>query len=215
MIAIDQDQATLPRAKQLQRTYGKRFRFARGNFADLSTILKDERVDGVLMDLGVSSMQLSTADRGFSLRRDFEGPLDMRMDSSGPITAADVVNELDEQQLHAIIKTLGDEPRAASVAKAIVKARRQGKLTRTSELVDVVVSSRPRTTREHHPATLTFQALRMFVNDELGSLRRALIGAEDRLREGGVLALLTFHSGEARMWKDAHSCVRMAARECA
>lgn len=194
----------MKRAKPLQREFGSRFSFVRGNFADMISLLPNQRAHAILMDLGVSSMQLSTADRGFSLRSEYAGPLDMRMDQSTTVTAADAANHLTEEQLRLVIKALGDEPRAASVARAIISRRRTAPLRTTADLLAAVSAAKggPRATDSVHPATLPFQALRLFVNDELGALRRALVASEALLHPGGMLALLTFHSGEARVWKD-------------
>lgn len=193
-----------PRTSQLRKEFRDRFSFVRGNFADLATFAAGQKVNGILLDLGVSSMQFSTPERGFSLRTEYTGPLDMRMDNTTGVTAATVVNKLTEAQLRLLIKTLGEEPRAAGVARAIVTARKEQPLDTTADLVAAVARAKgnPRRIDSVHPATLTFQALRMFVNDELGALRRALVGAETLLAPRGVLAVLTFHSGESRVWKD-------------
>jgi 16S rRNA (cytosine1402-N4)-methyltransferase len=156
-------------------------------------------IDGVVLDLGVSSMQLDTAERGFSFR--FDGPLDMRMGQSGP-SAADIVAHADERDLANIIFLLGEERHSRSVARAIVKARGEAPITTTKQLADIVgrvVRSKP---NEIHPATRTFQALRLFVNDELGELARALSAAERVLKPGGRLVVVSFHSLEDRIVKN-------------
>jgi 16S rRNA (cytosine1402-N4)-methyltransferase len=155
-------------------------------------------VDGVVLDLGVSSMQLDTAERGFSFRLD--GPLDMRMEQDGP-SAADVVAAAGERTLADIIFILGEERHSRAVARAIVRARGEAPIRTTGALADIVarvVRSRP---GDIHPATRTFQALRLFVNDELGELARGLLAAERILRPGGRLVVVSFHSLEDRIVK--------------
>jgi 16S rRNA (cytosine1402-N4)-methyltransferase len=155
-------------------------------------------VDGVVMDVGVSSMQLDTADRGFSFRLD--GPLDMRMGQDGP-TAADVIAKADPIDLARIIKTLGEEKFARPIARAIVDARKAAPITSTRALAEIVGRVlRPRP-GEIHPATRTFQALRIFVNDELDELQKALQAAEEILKPGGRLVVVSFHSLEDRIVK--------------
>ena len=155
-------------------------------------------LDGIVLDIGVSSMQLDQAERGFSFR--FDGPLDMRMAASG-ISAADLVNEASEAELADIIFHYGEERRARAVARAILEARRQAPITSTKKLADVVASVVWAEPGGIHPATRTFQALRIAVNDELGELVRALHGAEQALKAGGRLAVVTFHSLEDRIVK--------------
>jgi 16S rRNA (cytosine1402-N4)-methyltransferase len=155
-------------------------------------------VDGILLDLGVSSMQLDQAERGFSFRND--GPLDMRMGGEGP-SAADLVNTASDRDLAFIISTLGEERFARPIARAIVKAREEAPITTTralSEIIGTVLKQRP---GEVHPATRTFQALRIFVNDELGELVEALAAAERMLKAGGKLVVISFHSLEDRIVK--------------
>ena len=150
-------------------------------------------VDGIVFDLGVSSFQLDQGERGFSFQVD--GPLDMRMSRSGP-SAADLVNELGEPELARLLFKLGDEPQARSVARAIVKARASAPLTTTGALAAVVARAKGGRQGPRDPATRTFQALRMAVNDEVGELERGLAAAEALLRPGGRLAVVSFHSGE-------------------
>jgi 16S rRNA (cytosine1402-N4)-methyltransferase len=170
-------------------------------FSNLDAIAREagyDLVDGVVLDLGVSSMQLDTAGRGFSFRLD--GPLDMRMSGEGA-SAADVVNKTGEQDLADIIFALGEERHSRAVARAILKARANGPIETTRALADTVASvvrSRP---GDIHPATRTFQALRIFVNDELGELIKALQAAEGILKAGGRLAVVSFHSLEDRIAK--------------
>jgi 16S rRNA (cytosine1402-N4)-methyltransferase len=158
-----------------------------------------EAVDGIVLDIGVSSMQIDQAERGFSFQSD--GPLDMRMSCEGP-SAADVVNGFEEEQIADIIYEYGEERRSRAVARAIVKARATAPLTRTKELADLVLRVfHGRKEDGRHPATRTFQGLRIFVNDELGELERALAAAEKILRPGGRLVVVTFHSLEDRIVK--------------
>ena len=203
---IDRDPATAPAAAALGRRYADRFLFVAGCYGDMVPLLAArgiDGVDGVALDVGVSSMQLDSADRGFSFRAD--GPLDMRMSSTGP-TAADVVNEESEQGLARIIRDYGEERRARRVARAIVEARRETRIERTGALAGIVRRAVGQVGggggREPiDPATRTFQALRIYVNDELGELARGLNAAETLLRPGGRLAVVTFHSLEDRTVK--------------
>ena len=158
-----------------------------------------EAVDGVVLDIGVSSMQIDQAERGFSFQSD--GPLDMRMSCDRP-SAADVVNGFEEEQIADIVYEYGEERRSRAIARAIVKARTIAPLTRTKDLADLVLRVfHGRKEDGRHPATRTFQGLRIFVNDELGELERALGAAEKILRPGGRLVLVTFHSLEDRIVK--------------
>ena len=202
VIAIDRDPNTKPHADALQADYGKRLDYLSGCFGDMDTLLPKhgyEAVDGITLDLGVSSMQLDEAERGFSFMRD--GPLDMRMSQSG-VSAADLLNEAAPELLSDIIAVYGEEKRARAIAKAIIAKREDTPLMRTGDLVDVVCSvlGAPRFGKSH-PATRTFQALRIYLNDELGELLRGLQAAEAMLKPGGRLAVVTFHSLEDRMVK--------------
>ena len=202
VLAIDRDPNAILRGRALETEFAGRLTLVEGCFGDMAQLVRGlghEAVDGVVLDLGVSSMQLDEAERGFSFQKD--GPLDMRMSQSGP-SAADVVNEFEESELARIIAVYGEEKRARAVAKAIVAARKEAAFSRTLELADLVarvVGRRPQD--KIHPATRTFQALRIFVNDELGEVARGLSGAEEILREGGRLAVVTFHSLEDRIVK--------------
>lgn len=202
---IDRDPATAAAAAALGRRYADRFLFVAGCYGDMVPLLAErgiDGVDGVALDVGVSSMQLDSAERGFSFRAD--GPLDMRMSSTGR-TAADVVNGEPEQSLARIIRDYGEERRARRVARAIVAARREARIERTGALAGIVrraVGQAGGAGRETiDPATRTFQALRIYVNDELGELARGLNAAETLLRPGGRLAVVTFHSLEDRTVK--------------
>ncbi|PIS13995.1 16S rRNA (cytosine(1402)-N(4))-methyltransferase [Candidatus Shapirobacteria bacterium CG09_land_8_20_14_0_10_47_13] len=175
------------------------WRLARGNFKNLEQIAVANgfsQVDGILLDLGVSSHQLETAERGFSFN--LNGPLDMRMDPELAVTAADLVNGLNKGELTALFKKFSDEPRAGLIAEAIVKARRQAPIKTGAQLASVVGVRQG----NRHPATRVFQALRMAVNDELNNLNQVLPQAVSLLRPGGRLAVISFHSGEDRLVKN-------------
>ncbi len=202
VIAIDRDPEALPRAEALALAYPGRFRLLAGRFGDMATLLPDHgitaAVDGVALDIGVSSMQIDEAERGFSFAKD--GPLDMRMEKAGR-SAADVVNEADEAELADIIHFYGEERYARRVARAIVEARAEKPFERTLELAEVVRRVVRKGKDGIDPATRTFQGLRIAVNDELGELERGLAGAEALLAPGGRLAVVTFHSLEDRVVK--------------
>lgn len=194
--AIDRDESAVARNRMLETEYPDRFTVLCGRFGDMVSLLQAhgiERVDGVVLDLGVSSMQLDEAERGFSFR--FDAKLDMRMSQTGT-TAADIVNEFDERDLAKLIKELGEERFARRVARAIVEARRQAPISSTQELADIVRRVVPRSRDGIDPATRTFMALRLQVNDELGELDRGLRAAETLLVAGGRLVVVSFHSLE-------------------
>ncbi len=202
VIAIDQDAEAVGLAEALARDFPGRLVAARGRYSEMGSIAAGEgydHVDGVALDLGVSSMQLDQADRGFSFAKD--GPLDMRMSGEGP-TAADLVNGLDESELADIFYIFGEERRSRAIAKAIVKARTKAPITRTGQLADIVsgVLGRKRDDAKH-PATRTFQALRLYLNAELNELAEGLGAAERLLKAGGRLVVVTFHSLEDRIAK--------------
>jgi len=208
--AIDRDKSAVARGKSLAGRYSGRLHMVEGCFGDMTALLADKLaapLDGIALDLGVSSMQLDEPERGFSFRAD--GPLDMRMEgpgAEGRPTAAEVVNSLTEGALADIIYTYGEERRARQVARAIVTARAEKPLARTGELADLVRGAvkAPRSqkgAKAIDPATRTFQALRIYVNDELGELQRGLAAAEELLGPGGRLAVVTFHSLEDRIVK--------------
>jgi 16S rRNA (cytosine1402-N4)-methyltransferase len=203
VIAIDRDPSAQERAKILKAKYGERLVFIHGCFGDVEDLLKKagvEKVDGFVLDLGVSSMQIDQAERGFSFR--FDGPLDMRMDTSKGRTAADIVNSMAEKELADLIYKYGEERLSRRVAKAIVERRREKKFEMTADLADVVRSVVPRSGDDIDPATRTFQALRIAVNDELGELERALGAAEKILNPGGRVIIVSFHSLEDSMVKE-------------
>jgi len=194
--AIDRDETAVARGHALEKARPDRFTILHGRFGDMVSLLQArgvERVDGIVLDLGVSSMQLDEAERGFSFRHDAD--LDMRMSQDGT-TAADIVNSYEERALAALIKELGEERFARRVARAIVEARRETPITRTHQLADIVRRVVPRSKDGIDPATRTFMALRLEVNDEMGELDRALQAAETLLVAGGRLVVISFHSLE-------------------
>ena len=201
VIGIDRDPSAIALGADLVAQSHGRLTLVEERFSELDRVANDvgfDAVDGVVLDVGVSSMQLDQAERGFSFR--FDGPLDMRMAGAGP-SAADVVNAAGERDLANIIYILGEERHSRAVARAIVRAREQAPITTTRALADLVASvvrSRP---GDIHPATRTFQGLRIFVNDELGELARALGAAERILKDGGRLVVVSFHSLEDRIVK--------------
>src|SRR6266567_3327521 len=201
ILGLDRDPAVIALGADLVERAAGRLTLVQANFADLDSVAHEfglTAADGVLLDLGVSSMQLDHAERGFSFR--LEGPLDMRMSSSGA-SAADILARASERDLAAIIATLGEERHARAVARAIAAARQRQAIRTTSELATIVarvVRGRP---GDIHPATRTFQALRIFVNDELRSLAEALGAAERLLAPGGRLVTIAFHSLEDRIVK--------------
>lgn len=194
VIAVDRDPLAFQMAAGWVADYGDRIVMQEGVFSQLDSYAQD--LDGVVLDLGVSSMQLDLAERGFSFMRD--GPLDMRMSQSG-LSAADLCNDADEAELADIIYLYGEERASRRIAKAIVAAR---PLTTTGQLAKIVESCLPRAKpNQSHPATRTFQALRIAVNNEYGELAMGLMAAERALKPGGQLAVVTFHSVEDRMAK--------------
>jgi 16S rRNA (cytosine1402-N4)-methyltransferase len=201
VIGIDRDQSAIARGADLVEVAGGRLALVQDRFsalADVARNLGHAGVDGVVLDLGVSSMQLDQAERGFSFRLD--GPLDMRMGGAGP-SAADVVAQASERDLADVIFNLGEERHSRAVARAIIRARSESPILTTRALADIVgrvVRTRPGMI---HPATRTFQALRIFVNEELDELAAALAGAESLLKPGGRLVVVAFHSLEDRIVK--------------
>ena len=202
IIAIDQDPDALACGRELAEVSRGRLVLALGRYSDMAAIAAAEgftSFDGIVLDLGVSSMQLDQKERGFSFLGD--GPLDMRMGKEGP-SASDVVNALPEQDLAEIIAVFGEERRARAIARAIVKRRSEQPILRTDELAGLVAGVLGRKRDElKHPATRTFQALRLYVNDELAELARGLSAAELLLKAGGRLVVVTFHSLEDRIAK--------------
>ncbi len=203
VIGIDRDPSALSRGSLLATQMSGRLTLIDGCFGDMETLLAERdisAVDGITLDVGVSSMQIDEAARGFSFMKD--GPLDMRMSGSGP-SAADAVNALAERDLSEVIAVYGEERKARAVARAIVKARGEKRITRTGELADIVTRALGPAAKASgiHPATRTFQALRIYVNDELGELSRGLEAAERLLKPEGRLAVVSFHSLEDRLVK--------------
>jgi len=198
VIGVDRDPAVFEMAKEWAGHYGDRLKLVQGRFSELDDHAGGP-LDGVVLDLGVSSMQLDQPERGFSFMAD--GPLDMRMSQEGP-TAADIVNEASEAELADILFHYGEERAARRIAKAIVKARADAPITRTRRLVEIVEGCLPRPKPgQSHPATRSFQALRIAVNDEFGELVSGLEAAERALKPGGRLAVVSFHSLEDRVVK--------------
>jgi 16S rRNA (cytosine1402-N4)-methyltransferase len=198
VIGIDRDPLALDMAAAWAEALGDRVRLVAGTFSHLDD-LAGERLDGVVLDLGVSSMQLDQAERGFSFMKD--GPLDMRMSQDGP-SAADLVNSLDESVLADILYHYGEERASRRIAHAIVMARGGGAITRTGQLADIVAKCLPRPKPgQSHPATRSFQAIRIAVNAEFSELAEGLHAAERALKPGGLLAVVTFHSLEDRIVK--------------
>ena len=198
VIGIDRDDDAL---KAVEALSVQGLKAVKGNHGDVAKILKNEgleKVDGILLDLGVSSPQLDEGERGFSFRAD--GPLDMRMDRAGGVTAADVVRDLDESGLTDIFRKYGEEPNARRIAKAIVKARGVSSIETTLQLAEIVERTVGRR-GAHHPATRVFQALRMHVNDEMGELEKALADGLGCLNPGGRMAVITFESLTDRVVK--------------
>jgi len=200
VLGIDRDPDAIARGEKLAARYTGRLSLMHGEFSDMDTLLAETgetQTDGVVLDLGVSSFQLDEPSRGFSFRED--GPLDMRMSRSGR-SAAEVVNTADEKSLTDLLRNFGEERQARRVARAIIAAR---PLTGTRELAELVTKALgPAAAREPiHPATRTFQALRIYVNDELGELEHGLSAAERVLKNGGRLAVVAFHSLEDRIVK--------------
>jgi 16S rRNA (cytosine1402-N4)-methyltransferase len=201
VIGIDRDQSAVAVGASLVEEFSGRLTLAEDRFSNLDQVAHDlghAKVDGVVLDVGVSSMQIDEASRGFSFRGD--GPLDMRMGASGQ-SAADIVNEADERELSRIISLLGEEKFARKVARAIVEARKAAAITTTGKLAEIVRSVVRAKPNEIDPATRTFQALRIYVNDELFELSTALMAAERILVPGGKLVVVSFHSLEDRLVK--------------
>jgi 16S rRNA (cytosine1402-N4)-methyltransferase len=201
VIGVDRDQSAIARGADLVDQAQGRLELVEERFSNLEAIMPEPgagSVDGIVFDLGVSSMQLDEAERGFSFRLD--GPLDMRMGGDGP-TAADVVAHAGERDLAGIIATLGEEHHARSIARAIVKARQQQAIDTTRALAEIVARAAPARPGTIHPATRTFQALRIFVNEELAEIADGVAAAERMLKPSGRLVAISFHSLEDRIVK--------------
>ncbi len=199
LLACDRDGVALEAATKRLAEFAGRFELRRGNYAELSEWIPSGSCDGCLLDLGVSSPQLDVAERGFSFQND--GPLDMRMDTRQPVTAATLLNTESAEDIAKIFWEYGDERESRRFARAIVHDRELRPFTTTRQLAELIERLSPRGGRKAHPATRVFQALRIAVNDEIGSLNRGLEGALKILKPGGRLAVITFHSLEDRVVK--------------
>lgn len=206
LIAIDRDGTAIDRSKERLAPWADRITFVHGNFRDLAAILDGlglNRVNGVLLDLGVSSPQLDERERGFSYMAD--APLDMRMDRGQALTAGEIVNTWSQGKIARILRDYGEERYAVRIAERIVRERAKNPVATTLELVDIIKAALPAAAlrEKQHPAKRSFQALRIAVNDELGAEREALLAAMDRLAPGGRLCVISFHSLEDRIVKTA------------
>ncbi len=213
LLGLDADPEALAEAGHRLGAYGGKIRLVRSNFRSLGSVLEKEGffpLSGALFDLGVSSLQLDKPSRGFSFRH--EGPLDMRMGPDTTLTAEQIVNRWPAEQIAMLLKEFGEEPEAERIARSIVAARAKAPLTSTAELAAVVESVVPRT--GHHPATRTFQALRIAVNQELEALTRGLESVVPYLKTGGRLCVITFHSLEDRIVKNVFASL-VAQGKCA
>ena len=211
LIGIDRDETAIERAGARLAPFANRVTLVHGNFCDTASILDSlgiDKVDGMLFDLGVSSPQLDESERGFSYMND--APLDMRMDQSSSLTAHDIVNGYSEAQLNRIFWDYGEERYARRISAAIVKARGERPIETTLELVDIIKSALPAAAlrEKQHPAKRCFQAIRIAVNDELGAISALMDTAPDKLKVGGRLCVISFHSLEDRIVKSG-----IAARE--
>lgn len=211
LICIDRDETAITRAGRRLACFGDKILLIHGNFCDAADLLDDagiSAVDGMLFDLGVSSPQLDEAERGFSYMND--APLDMRMDASRGITAYDVVNSWDKQSLDRILWDYGEERYARRISAAIIAAREQKPICSTIELAGIIRSAMPAAAlrEKQHPAKRSFQAIRIAVNDELGAIKTMMDTAPDKLKKGGRLCVISFHSLEDRIVKSG-----IAARE--
>lgn len=208
LIGIDRDEEALRVSSKRLEEFDCKKAFVHGNYSDIKNILREldiEEIDGALLDLGVSSYQLDNPERGFSYMND--AALDMRMDRSEGMTAYDIVNEYSKDELYRIIKSYGEERWASRIADFIVKVRREKPIETTFELVEIIKAAVPASARRNgpHPAKRTFQAIRIEVNDELGGVKRAVDDFIDVLAPKGRLAIISFHSLEDRIVKDAYS----------
>lgn len=203
VIAIDQDPKVKSRAKEFKREYGTRFNFIESKFSEICSVLKKlntKKVDGFMFDIGVSSMQLDNPQRGFSFNK--EGPLDMRMGTS-ELTAEEFINSISEDELADIIYNYGDERKSRRIAKLIVEHRKINPIKTTLHLADIVLKANPKkNNHKKHPATKTFQAIRIYLNDEFNELFAGLTNAEQALSEDGKICVVTFHSLEDKIVKN-------------
>ena len=202
VIGIDKDLTAIELCRDLEKQYGNKFLSINGSFGNLSQHLHSigiKKIDGILLDLGISSMQLETPERGFSFQ--FDAPLDMRMNQTGE-TVYDIINSLSENSLADIIYYFGEERSSRKIAKAIVNKRKIKKIKTTFDLNEIVLNVKKTKNRKIHPATKTFQALRIYINNELKDLYEALISTEKVLSEKGRLVVVSFHSLEDRIVKN-------------
>jgi 16S rRNA (cytosine1402-N4)-methyltransferase len=218
LVGIDRDDEALYAAERKLTKFGTHKVLLKADFAELGKILENlkiKKVDGVLLDLGVSSPQLDKAERGFSFNQ--QAPLDMRMDRSLQLRAYDIVNSYDQKELEKIIREFGEEKMAGRVARAIAQKRQSSPIVTTVELAAIVASAMPKKLRWHkiHPATKTFQAIRIAVNNELDSIKPAITSAVDALNIGGRIGVISFHSledrivkNEFRFWEGRCTCPR-------
>ncbi len=201
LLAIDRDPNAQQAANQMATEYGERFKFLAGQFGDMQALLATQNItklNGIVLDIGISSMQIDQGERGFSFQKD--GPLDMRMSSAG-ISAADVVNHFSEADLARIFYILGDEKRSYPIAGAILRQRVDKPFETTLELANLIENTIKKGKSKIHPATKVFQALRIFINQELNELVKSLNAAECLLKPGGRLVVVSFHSLEDRIVK--------------
>ena len=214
LIGIDQDEAAIAAAGERLKPFADRVTIVRNNYCNMDMVLKDlgiERVDGILLDLGVSSYQLDTAERGFTYKTD--APLDMRMDRRQQMTAKDILNEYNEMELYRIIRDYGEDKFAKNIAKHIVQARQKAPIETTGQLIEVIKAAIPKKVRATggHPAKKTFQAIRIELNHELDVLKNNLEDMIDLLNDEGRIAIITFHSLEDRIVKNIF---RTSERPC-
>jgi 16S rRNA (cytosine1402-N4)-methyltransferase len=207
LIGIDQDEAAIQAAGERLKEFGHRVTIVRDNYRNFSQVLDNlgiDKVDGILLDIGVSSYQLDTADRGFSYKEDADAPLDMRMDQRNPLSARVIVNEYSEREIFHVIRDYGEDPFAQNIAKHIVRAREEAPIETTGQLVEIIKAAIPARVRSGggHPAKRTFQALRIECNHELSVLEDSIDGMIARLNPGGRIAIITFHSLEDRIVKN-------------
>lgn len=213
VVAIDRDPEAVLRGRSLLLEFASRFKLLVGNYADLDSLLDQsgiDKIDGLLLDIGLSSFQLEEGNRGFSFQS--EGPLDMRMDPTTGEPASMIVNQADYKTLFKIFRDFGEEPYAAPIARKIVESRSQNPLITTRSLASLIEDMVPLYKRSRrHPATLVFQALRIFVNDEINALERVLNVGLERLERGARMVVISYHSLEDRLVKQIF---RQAAKGC-